>query len=105
VSKDSCGKKPARPPSVGSQSGEDGGAVVSNERQIQQLRELQQVHKENSGPKNEDTCIDENGILLEEIDPNEPGYYLCGDLRFGTIRYRENVYEVHLVPSLRLPES
>jgi len=41
VSKDSCGKKPARPPSVGSQSGEDGGAVVSNERQIQQLRELQ----------------------------------------------------------------
>lgn len=40
MSKD-CGKKPARPPSVGSQSGEDGGAVVSNERQIQQLRELE----------------------------------------------------------------
>lgn len=44
-----------------------------------------QVHQENSGPNNEDICIDEDGVPPQEIDPTEPRYYLFGDASLGTI--------------------
>lgn len=37
----------------------------------------------------QDIRIDEDGVL-EEIDPNEPRYCLCGDVSFGTMICCEN---------------
>ena len=75
-------------------SGQDGGAAVSYGRRKAKPAKKRaagrdQGHKENSGPKSEDIRIDEDGVL-EEIDPNEPRYCLCGDVSFGTMICCEN---------------
>ncbi|OXV08573.1 hypothetical protein Egran_03664 [Elaphomyces granulatus] len=74
-------------------SGQDGGAAVSYGRRkakpAKKRAGRDQGHKESSGPKSEDIRIDEDGVL-EEIDPNEPRYCLCGDVSFGTMICCEN---------------
>lgn len=73
-------------------SGQDGGAAVSYGRRKAKpakkrfgLRE----HGQKDGTTREDIRIDEDGVL-EEIDPNEPRYCLCGDVSFGTMICCEN---------------
>ncbi|KAF5858523.1 hypothetical protein ETB97_004319 [Aspergillus alliaceus] len=62
-------------------SGRDGGAAVSyGRRKAKPTKKRVREH----GPKDGDIRIDEDGVL-EEIDPNEPRYCLCGDVSFGTM--------------------
>lgn len=70
-------------------SGQDGGAAVSYGR-----RKAKPAKKRAAGGKDgvaaiDDYRIDEDGVL-EEIDPNEPRYCLCGDVSFGTMICCEN---------------
>lgn len=66
----------------------DGGAAVSYGR-----RKSKPTKKRSSAGKEikveGDYRIDEDGVL-EEIDPNEPRYCLCGDVSFGTMICCEN---------------
>lgn len=66
----------------------DGGAAVSYGR-----RKSKPTKKRSSTGKEikleGDYRIDEDGVL-EEIDPNEPRYCLCGDVSFGTMICCEN---------------
>jgi len=82
-------KRPAPGPVSSSQ---DGGAAVSYGRRkakpAKKKAARDQGHKESSVPK-EDIRIDEDGVI-EEIDPNEPRYCLCGDVSFGTMICCEN---------------
>ncbi|KAL2014801.1 hypothetical protein VTN00DRAFT_2326 [Thermoascus crustaceus] len=83
-------KRPAPGPVSSSQ---EGGAAVSYGRRKakpakKKAASREQGHKESSAPK-EDIRIDEDGVL-EEIDPNEPRYCLCGDVSFGTMICCEN---------------
>lgn len=50
-----------------------------------------EAREEGSGSiaQNQDIRVDEDGIL-EEIDPNEPRYCICGDVSFGTMICCEN---------------
>ncbi|KAF9889099.1 hypothetical protein FE257_008076 [Aspergillus nanangensis] len=73
-------------------TGQDGGAAVSYGR-----RKAKPV-KKRIGPREpgadeaaarDGIRIDEDGVL-EEIDPNEPRYCLCGDVSFGTMICCEN---------------
>ncbi|KAE8373167.1 hypothetical protein BDV26DRAFT_272705 [Aspergillus bertholletiae] len=67
-------------------SGQDGGAAVSyGRRKAKPGKKRFREH----GPKDGDIRIDEDGVL-EEIDPNEPRYCLCGDVSFGTMICCEN---------------
>ncbi|KAB8073010.1 hypothetical protein BDV29DRAFT_176326 [Aspergillus leporis] len=67
-------------------SGQDGGAAVSyGRRKAKPTKKRIREH----GPKDGDIRIDEDGVL-EEIDPNEPRYCLCGDVSFGTMICCEN---------------
>jgi hypothetical protein len=73
-------------------SGQDGGAAVSyGRRKAKPTKKTfgsrEQGHKD--GTTREDIRIDEDGVL-EEIDPNEPRYCLCGDVSFGTMICCEN---------------
>ncbi|KAE8145640.1 hypothetical protein BDV25DRAFT_164226 [Aspergillus avenaceus] len=63
-------------------SGQDGGAAVSYGR-----RKAKPSKKRL--PKDGGIRIDEDGVL-EEIDPGEPRYCLCGDVSFGTMICCEN---------------
>lgn len=77
------------------QSGLDGGASISHGRRkakpakkkVTGARET--VVKDNALAVSQDIRIDEDG-MLEEIDPNEPRYCLCGDVSFGTMICCEN---------------
>jgi hypothetical protein len=44
----------------------------------------EQANRGSSQPPKEDIRIDEDGVV-EEIDPNEPRYCICGDVSFGTM--------------------
>ena len=56
------------------------------------------------GPKDGDIRIDEDGVL-EEIDPNEPRYCLCGDVSFGTMICCENTDVRDLPYDSQIPET
>ncbi|PGH11313.1 hypothetical protein AJ79_04929 [Helicocarpus griseus UAMH5409] len=83
-----AGRRSKRPAPGPVTSGQDGGAAVSVGRRKAKpatKKKKDQVQKETSqAPKTEDVRIDEDGVL-EEIDPNEPRYCLCGDVSFGTM--------------------
>ncbi|KAL1964110.1 hypothetical protein VTN77DRAFT_7528 [Rasamsonia byssochlamydoides] len=80
-------KRPAPGPVSSSQ---DGGAAVSyGRRKAKPTKKRASGNKESVAPKGEDYRIDEDGVL-EEIDPNEPRYCLCGDVSFGTMICCEN---------------
>lgn len=87
-------KRPAPGPVT---SGQDGGAAVSVGRRKAKPAVKKKItmkepgaHKESSvASKPEEVRIDEDGVL-EEIDPNEPRYCLCGDVSFGTMICCEN---------------
>ncbi|KAL4926249.1 putative PHD finger domain protein [Aspergillus undulatus] len=68
-------------------NGPDGGAAVSFGRR------KAKPGKRRVGPREQgvgqDIRIDEDGVL-EEIDPNEPRYCVCGDVSFGTMICCEN---------------
>ncbi|EAW09764.1 putative PHD finger domain protein [Aspergillus clavatus NRRL 1] len=72
-------------------SGRDGGAAVSYGRRKAKPAK-KRIGPREQGQKDgtrEDIRIDEDGVL-EEIDPNEPRYCLCGDVSFGTMICCEN---------------
>ncbi|OJJ39324.1 hypothetical protein ASPWEDRAFT_66181 [Aspergillus wentii DTO 134E9] len=74
-------------------SGQNGGAAVSyGRRKAKPTKKRIGVREngQNQDPSSrEDVRIDEDGVL-EEIDPNEPRYCLCGDISFGTMICCEN---------------
>lgn len=87
-------KRPAPGPVT---SGQDGGAAVSVGRRkakpaVKKRAGIKDpgLHKESAAlSKSEELRIDEDGVL-EEIDPNEPRYCICGDVSFGTMICCEN---------------
>ncbi|KAE8355205.1 hypothetical protein BDV28DRAFT_129500 [Aspergillus coremiiformis] len=80
------GRRKKRPAPGPVSSGQDGGAAVSyGRRKAKPTKKRIREH----GPKDGDIRIDEDGVL-EEIDPNEPRYCLCGDVSFGTMICCEN---------------
>ncbi|TPR08967.1 CUE domain family protein [Aspergillus niger] len=74
-------------------SGQDGGAAVSYGRRKAKPGKkrigTREVGLKDGTLAREDIRIDEDGVL-EEIDPNEPRYCLCGDVSFGTMICCEN---------------
>ncbi|KAL4943019.1 hypothetical protein BDV06DRAFT_151150 [Aspergillus oleicola] len=83
----SAPKRRKRPAPGPVSNGPDGGAAVSYGRR------KAKPGKKRVGPREsgigQDIRIDEDGVL-EEIDPNEPRYCLCGDVSFGTMICCEN---------------
>ncbi|EEH20271.2 hypothetical protein PABG_02530 [Paracoccidioides brasiliensis Pb03] len=88
VTTTAAGRRSKRPAPGPVTSGQDGGAAVSVGRRKAKptaKKKKDQAYKESSQtPRTEDVRIDEDGVL-EEIDPNEPRYCLCGDVSFGTM--------------------
>lgn len=75
-------------------SGQDGGAAVSYGRRKAKPTKKRFGVREPGLPDDpqqprEGIRIDEDGVL-EEIDPNEPRYCMCGDVSFGTMICCEN---------------
>ncbi|OAX84460.1 hypothetical protein ACJ72_01160 [Emergomyces africanus] len=89
-----AGRRSKRPAPGPVTSGQDGGASVSVGRRKAKpavKKKKDQAYKESSqAPRTEDVRIDEDGVL-EEIDPNEPRYCLCGDVSFGTMICCEDI--------------
>ncbi|OJD26298.1 hypothetical protein ACJ73_02327 [Blastomyces percursus] len=82
-----AGRRSRRPAPGPVTSGQDGGAAVSvGRRKAKPVKKKKdQTQKESSmATRTEDIRMDEDGFL-EEIDPNEPRYCLCGDVSFGTM--------------------
>ncbi|EAS32705.2 PHD finger domain-containing protein [Coccidioides immitis RS] len=74
-------KRPAPGPVT---AGQDGGSAVSvGRRKVKPAKK-----KKDQNPKDaqlpDGYRIDEDGVV-EEIDPNEPRYCICGDVSFGTM--------------------
>lgn len=91
-------------------SGQDGGAAVSYGRRKAKPAKKKATSRE-PGPQEssvapkEDVRIDEDGVL-EEIDPNEPRYCLCGDVSFGTmICCENNDVSNHTIPTFDPPKN
>ncbi|KAG5298984.1 PHD finger domain-containing protein [Histoplasma capsulatum G186AR] len=83
-----AGRRSKRPAPGPVTSGQDGGAAVSVGRRkakpaVKKKRDQGQ-RVGSQPPRTEDLRVDEDGVL-EEIDPNEPRYCLCGDVSFGTM--------------------
>ncbi|KAL4868849.1 hypothetical protein BDV12DRAFT_168766 [Aspergillus spectabilis] len=70
-------------------NGQDGGAAVSYGRRKAKPGKKRVGPREQGLNVGQDIRIDEDGVL-EEIDPNEPRYCLCGDVSFGTMICCEN---------------
>ncbi|KAI9371882.1 hypothetical protein BJX61DRAFT_482315 [Aspergillus egyptiacus] len=70
-------------------NGQDGGAAVSYGRRKAKPGKKRVGSREQDMNLGQDVRIDEDGVL-EEIDPNEPRYCLCGDVSFGTMICCEN---------------
>ncbi|KAJ8200615.1 hypothetical protein LV164_008329 [Aspergillus fumigatus] len=86
------GRRRKRPAPGPVSSGQDGGAAVSYGRRKAKPAKKRFGPREQGqkdGTTREDIRIDEDGVL-EEIDPNEPRYCLCGDVSFGTMICCEN---------------
>ncbi|KAK2743664.1 hypothetical protein FQN57_004773 [Myotisia sp. PD_48] len=82
-----AGRRSKRPAPGPVTAGENGGAAVSVGRRkakpsIKRKRDM--ALQEGTQAYSEDIRIDEDGVV-EEIDPNEPRYCLCGDVSFGTM--------------------
>lgn len=78
------GRRPAPGPVT---AGQDGGAAVSVGRRKAKpapRKKKEPGQRAESQPSKEDVRVDEDGVL-EEIDPNEPRYCMCGDVSFGTM--------------------
>lgn len=85
-------------------SGQDGGAAVSYGRRKAKPAKKRvgagtreqgaaatggRSSQRDSATANQDLRLDEDGVL-EEVDPNEPRYCICGDISFGTMICCEN---------------
>ncbi|KAL4992168.1 hypothetical protein BDW68DRAFT_150673 [Aspergillus falconensis] len=70
-------------------NGPDGGAAVSYGRRKAKPSKKRVGPREAGLNVGQDIRIDEDGVL-EEIDPNEPRYCICGDVSFGTMICCEN---------------
>ncbi|KAL4906249.1 hypothetical protein BDW74DRAFT_151579 [Aspergillus multicolor] len=70
-------------------NGPDGGAAVSYGRRKAKPGKKRVGPREPGLNVGQDIRIDEDGVL-EEIDPNEPRYCVCGDVSFGTMICCEN---------------
>ncbi|KAL6233693.1 hypothetical protein BDW75DRAFT_214362 [Aspergillus navahoensis] len=70
-------------------NGPDGGAAVSYGRRKAKPGKKRVGPREAGLNVGQDIRIDEDGVL-EEIDPNEPRYCICGDVSFGTMICCEN---------------
>ncbi|KAL4882896.1 hypothetical protein BJY04DRAFT_186261 [Aspergillus karnatakaensis] len=70
-------------------NGQDGGAAVSYGRRKAKPGRKRVGPREQGLNMGQDIRIDEDGVL-EEIDPNEPRYCMCGDVSFGTMICCEN---------------
>ncbi|KAL3435816.1 hypothetical protein BDV09DRAFT_166787 [Aspergillus tetrazonus] len=70
-------------------NGPDGGAAVSYGRRKAKPGKKRVGPREPGLNVGQDIRIDEDGVL-EEIDPNEPRYCICGDVSFGTMICCEN---------------
>lgn len=81
-----AGRRSKRPAPGPVTAGEDGGSAVSiGKRKAKPAVKKKRDQKDsNISSKAEDIRIDEDGVV-EEIDPNEPRYCLCGDVSFGTM--------------------
>ncbi|KAF3491605.1 uncharacterized protein GIQ15_01122 [Arthroderma uncinatum] len=81
-----AGRRSKRPAPGPVTAGENGGSAVSvGRRKAKPTVKKKRDHRDsNISSKSEDIRIDEDGVL-EEIDPNEPRYCLCGDVSFGTM--------------------
>jgi hypothetical protein len=82
-------RKRKRPAPGPVSSNHDGSAAVSYGRRKAKPTKKRALGKESTALKGDDYRIDEDGVL-EEIDPNEPRYCLCGDVSFGTMICCEN---------------
>ncbi|PWY92351.1 hypothetical protein BO70DRAFT_348743 [Aspergillus heteromorphus CBS 117.55] len=86
-------RKRKRPAPGPVSSGQDGGAAVSYGRRKAKPGKkriaTREVGLKDGTLAREDIRIDEDGVL-EEIDPNEPRYCMCGDVSFGTMICCEN---------------
>ncbi|GBF65018.1 PHD finger protein [Trichophyton mentagrophytes] len=80
------GRRSKRPAPGPVTAGENGGSAVSiGKRKAKPAVKKKRDQKDsNISSKAEDIRIDEDGVV-EEIDPNEPRYCLCGDVSFGTM--------------------
>ena len=85
------GRRRKRPAPGPVSSGQDGGAAVSyGRRKVKPTKQSGLPgQKDSSSAPNQDLRVDEDG-MLEEIDPNEPRYCICGDVSFGTMICCEN---------------
>lgn len=81
-----AGRRSKRPAPGPITKNHDGGAAVSvGRRRVKPtVRKRKDPRDSQQGSKAEDVRIDEDGVM-EEIDPNEPRYCLCGDVSFGTM--------------------
>ncbi|EZF69829.1 hypothetical protein H105_07821 [Trichophyton soudanense CBS 452.61] len=81
-----AGRRSKRPAPGPVTAGENGGSAVSiGKRKAKPAVKKKRDQKDsNISSKAEDIRIDEDGVV-EEIDPNEPRYCLCGDVSFGTM--------------------
>lgn len=70
-------------------SGLNGGAAVSYGRRKAKPGRKRPGLREQDPNTGQDLRIDEDGVL-EEIDPHEPRYCVCGDVSFGTMICCEN---------------
>jgi hypothetical protein len=83
------GRRNKRPAPGPVSSGQDGGAAVSYGRRKAKPTKKRISDRDSVATAGDDYRIDEDGVL-EEIDPNEPRYCLCGDVSFGTMICCEN---------------
>ncbi|KAM5450987.1 hypothetical protein MaudCBS49596_004098 [Microsporum audouinii] len=81
-----AGRRSKRPAPGPVTAGENGGSAVSigKRKAKPAVKKKRDQRDSNISSKSEDIRIDEDGVL-EEIDPNEPRYCLCGDVSFGTM--------------------
>ncbi|PGH14830.1 hypothetical protein AJ80_05756 [Polytolypa hystricis UAMH7299] len=78
------GRRSKRPAPGPVTAGQDGGAAVSVGRRKAKPAPKRKKDQSQKEALAQDVRIDEDGVL-EEIDPNEPRYCLCGDVSFGTM--------------------
>ncbi|PLB40776.1 putative PHD finger domain protein [Aspergillus candidus] len=86
------GRRRKRPAPGPVSSGQNGGAAVSYGRRKAKPTKKRVSSRDpgsEGGQTREDIRIDEDGVV-EEIDPHEPRYCLCGDVSFGTMICCEN---------------
>ncbi|KAI2211417.1 hypothetical protein LOZ16_002060 [Ophidiomyces ophidiicola] len=81
-----AGRRSRRPAPGPVTAGQDGGSAVSvGRRKAKPTKKRKDLNgRDGNSQTRDDYRIDEDGVM-EEIDPNEPRYCLCGDVSFGTM--------------------